>query len=95
MPDLSSPAAPDNALNVPGLAEVLLNISPAGVMLLHPVYAADGAAIIDFRWGPLNAAAQHERERVQAVADMLNALRSQAEQENRNVFYRRLTWLGN
>ena len=58
MPDLSSPAVPDNALNVPGLAEVLLNVSPAGMMLLRPVYAPDGAEIIDFMWGPLNAAAQ-------------------------------------
>ncbi len=58
MPDLSSPAAPDNALRVPGLAEVLLNISPAGLLLLRPVYAADGVDVIDFSWESLNAAAQ-------------------------------------
>ncbi|MDQ2770310.1 MAG: PAS domain-containing protein [Bacteroidota bacterium] len=58
MPVFLPPAAPENALNVPGLAEVLLNSSPAGIMLLRPLYAADGKEITDFGWGPLNAAAQ-------------------------------------
>ena len=58
MPDLLPPAAPDNALHMPGLAEVLLNVTSSGLLLLRPVYAADGVEIIDFSWGPLNAAAQ-------------------------------------
>jgi PAS domain S-box-containing protein len=47
-----------NDPNPAGLVEVLLNISPTGIMLLRPLYAATGEEILDFAWEQLNPAAQ-------------------------------------
>ena len=46
------------ALNPAGLVEILLNTSLNGIMLLRPLYAADGEQLIDFAWERLNPAAQ-------------------------------------
>ncbi|RZK89113.1 MAG: PAS domain-containing protein, partial [Hymenobacter sp.] len=57
MTTVAVPVPPGDTLPLAGLAEVLLMTSPAGVMLLRPLYAADGT-IIDLAWVRLNAAAQ-------------------------------------
>ncbi|WP_201979967.1 PAS domain-containing sensor histidine kinase [Hymenobacter rubidus] len=58
MPASSIPVPPTNELNSIGLAEVLLNLSPSGMVLLRPLYADAGTEISDFAWVQLNAAAQ-------------------------------------
>nr|GFC92266.1 hypothetical protein [Tanacetum cinerariifolium] len=42
------------------LARTLLELSPTGVLLLRPVYAADGEAIVDMVFEYLNPAAQRK-----------------------------------
>ncbi|OWP61889.1 hypothetical protein CDA63_17010 [Hymenobacter amundsenii] len=55
---VAAPALPGDALPPDGMADVLFTTSPAGIMLLRPVYAADGITIVDLAWVRLNAAAQ-------------------------------------
>ncbi|NVO86459.1 PAS domain-containing sensor histidine kinase [Hymenobacter terrestris] len=58
MTTVAAPALPGETLPPDNLADVLFTTSPVGIMLLRPVYAADGTAIIDLAWERLNAAAQ-------------------------------------
>ena len=58
---MPAPTPPPPAAPTPAeLAEVLLNASLTGIVLLRPVYAADGAEIVDFDWEQLNPAAQQQ-----------------------------------
>jgi PAS domain S-box-containing protein len=58
MPDAPVPVLPDDDLDSAGLAEVLLQVSLTGTMLLRPLYDAPGEEIVDLAWVRLNPAAQ-------------------------------------
>jgi signal transduction histidine kinase len=58
MPDSPVPVSVDDAVSSEDLLHTLLAISLTGVMLLRPVYAADGTTVVDLAWVQLNPAAQ-------------------------------------
>jgi PAS domain S-box-containing protein len=82
----SAPLAPGP--DSPGLAEVLLNISRTGTMLLRPLYTADGATILDFTWEQLNPAAQRILQLPAQPAESLLTLFPAAQAEGVLTFYR-------
>ena len=52
------PAQPDEEVNPAALLQTLLDVSPTGLVLFRPVYAAADGAIIDFTFERVNLAAQ-------------------------------------
>lgn len=62
MPPSIAPASPPSDSSSEALLRTLLDISPLGILLLRPRYAAapaaDAAPIVDFTWEQLNPAAQ-------------------------------------
>jgi hypothetical protein len=58
MPDSLAPVFADDAVNPEALLHTLLAISLTGVMLLRPVYGADGTTVVDLVLVQLNPAAQ-------------------------------------
>lgn len=56
------------------LAHVLLDVVPTGVILLRPVFAADGATIVDATYEYLNPAAQRQMQQPARPAESLLAL---------------------
>jgi PAS domain S-box-containing protein len=58
MPDFPAAAPPADLPHPEELLRVLLDISQSGVLLLRPVYDADGTTIVDLDWVHLNPAAQ-------------------------------------
>ncbi|GAA3952019.1 PAS domain-containing sensor histidine kinase [Hymenobacter algoricola] len=88
MSDSILPPSSGEALPPAGLAEVLLNLSLAGTMLLRPLYAADGVEIIDFAWVRLNPAAQQLLGLPQYPTESLLTLFPTAAQHGVFGFYR-------
>jgi PAS domain S-box-containing protein len=58
MPDSLAPVPLGDEVNPEALLHTLLAISLTGVILLRPIYAADGMTIVDLAWVQLNPAAQ-------------------------------------
>ncbi|MGI4736166.1 MAG: ATP-binding protein [Janthinobacterium lividum] len=58
MPDSLALVSVNDEVSPEKLLQTLLAISLTGVMLLRPVYAADGMTIVDLAWVQLNPAAQ-------------------------------------
>jgi PAS domain S-box-containing protein len=80
-PTLSTDAtAPDE------LAQVLLEVAPAAMMLLRPVYAAEGATIIDIVFEYINPVAQRKTLLPERPTESLRTI--YPEDERLFVFYR-------
>jgi signal transduction histidine kinase len=60
MADLTPRLSLDSDTNLAGLVNMLLTLSPTGVMLLKPVYGAEEEQITDFDLVQLNAAARQQ-----------------------------------
>ena len=58
MADFAPHLSPAGDATTAGLVDVLLTLSPTAIMLLRPVYTADGKMLSDFDLVRLNPAAQ-------------------------------------
>ncbi|MGI4832640.1 MAG: PAS domain-containing protein [Janthinobacterium lividum] len=87
MVDFLAPVPPEAVPNPTGLVEVLLSVSLTGTMLLRPLYAADGGAIIDFALVRLNAVAQRMLRLPECPAESLLALYPTSQQVGVFEFY--------
>jgi PAS domain S-box-containing protein len=78
---MSTDAAPPNEL-----AQVLLEVAPVGIMLLRPVYAAEGETIIDVVFEYLNPVAQRKTLLPERPTESLRTI--YPEDERLFAFYR-------
>ncbi|WP_324673917.1 PAS domain-containing sensor histidine kinase [Hymenobacter sp. GOD-10R] len=88
MPDAPVPVLPDDDLASAGLAEVLLNVSLTGTMLLRPLYDAQRKEIIDLAWVRLNPTAQRILRLPECPAESFLTLFPTAQETGVFRFYR-------
>ena len=90
MHSIEEPTPPPTAEPLDELARTLLEVAPTSVLLLRPVYAADGEAIVDIAFEYVNPAAQRK---ILLPAQPTESLRDLFPDDERLLAFYRETYL--